>query len=799
MWSTGIFKKTLIVITLGTLPIVIFSKAASAQENGALDFDRETLKTLGIDPAVSDYFAHEARFAPGEVPVTLKVNGSTKGSVVARFSPQGELCLDAELLQKAGMRAPTKNEETSCYDYRKAWPTMVVNQHPGQEELELIVPTEALVSKSSLVEGDYQTGGNAGMLNYSLFTSRNEMGDSHTDYSQAMLNGGFNIEDWLFRSQQMLNYSNGQYTTNNSSTWVQHTFVGLKSIMKAGEVSLNNTLLDGASIYGVTFSPDSALEQGGNGVEVDGIARTSQARVEVRQGNRLVYSTLVPQGAFTLSDLPLIDRSSDLSVTVVETDGSQQQFLVPAAQYNQRIGSSAGINVALGRVDDGYQRKPWVGSLSMGRPLNHRLNLQGAVIAAEGYQAAATSLDMLLDRMIASAKIAFSNDQEDRQQGQKATLAANYTLAKGFSLRASAAHATRQYRTLSDSLSDDPLAQNKNEYSAGVNWSHSAVGSLNLSYYQTQSYLENSDSRYLSLGWSKTFKQATLSVNWQHQIGNQAENSDKDLVYVNLNVPLGRANANLYSRHEGAKNRYGASVNASVNDDVKYSLGAEKSSGDNANSVNGGINANLHYTQLGINASADDNHSRNYSASLQGGIAAHSNGVTFSPWELNDTFAIARLNNKISGVKIDTPQGPIWTDAWGQAVVPALPAYRDALVQINTETLPRNVDVGNGTRMLKQGRGSVGKVNFKMLEQRRAMLDVTLPDGKKLPRGVTVEDEQGNYITTAVDDGVVFVNNARPQQMLVARLDNGTCRFPVSLPENSDSAHFYDSAKEVCQ
>jgi outer membrane usher protein FimD/PapC len=173
--------------------------------------------------------------------------------------------------------------------------------------------------------------------------------------------------------------------------------------------------------------------------------------------------------------------------------------------------------------------------------------------------------------------------------------------------------------------------------------------------------------------------------------------------------------------------------------------------------------------------------------------------MTFSPWPINDTFAVAQLDSNISGVKIDTPQGPVWTDRWGQAIVPTLPPYRNALVQIDTETLPRNVDVSNGSKRIKQGRGSVGNVNFKVLEQRRAMLYVTLPDGSKLPRGIAVEDNQGKYLTTVVDDGIVFINNILPRQVLVARLENGVCRIETSLPENSDPNTFYDTANGVCK
>lgn len=796
----GLFRKTCIVITLGTLPVILYPKTASASSSEALDFDRETLKTLGLDPSVSQYFSQEARFAPGEIPVTLKINGNAKGSIIARFSSSGELCFDEQLLRQAGMQIPKNSHDAPCYDYRSAWPTTVITQHPHREELDIIVPTDALVRSSATgVAGDYQTGGNAGILNYSLFATRNEFDNSFSDYSQALLDGGMNISDWLLRTHQMLSYSEGRYNANNSSTWLQHTFAEQKTLMKVGEVNLNNTLLDGASIYGIAFSPDNALAPDGSSVEVNGIANTSQARVEIRQGSKLIYSTLVPQGPFRLTELPLNDRSSDLSVTVIETDGTQQRFIVPAAQYNPQVATPAGIHSTFGRIDDDYRKNPWVASVSVGKKVTNALNIKGGLITAENYQAAAAGVDIAVADITPSAQLALSNDRKNSQQGQKASVIVSYPLAREIYFRSSITHTTRQYRSLSDTLESDDIVQNKNEYSAGFNWSTSLLGSLNASYYQADSYQKSSDSRYITLSWSRSFRQVTLSANWQHQIEAGNVNANKDLIYVNLSVPLGRANVNLYSRHEDSRSRFGASVNGIATDEMNYSFGAERDTGDNSHSVNGGINANLHYTQLNLNASADSDHTRNYSASLQGGIVAHGNGITFSPWAIKDTFAIARLGSPIAGVKIDTPQGSVWTDAWGQAIVPALPAYRDALVQIRTESLPRNIDVGNASLRLKQGRGSVGNANFKMLQQRRAMLYISLLNGQKLPRGISIEDDKGNYVTTSVDEGIVFINNARPRQILIARLNNDTCRFHITLPENSDPNVFYDTAKEVCK
>ncbi len=70
-------------------------------------------------------------------------------------------------------------------------------------------------------------------------------------------------------------------------------------------------------------------------------------------------------------------------------------------------------------------------------------------------------------------------------------------------------------------------------------------------------------------------------------------------------------------------------------------------------------------------ATTNNDDQRNYSAMLSGGIALHRQGVTFSPYTIKDTFGIAHLSKPESGIEIATPQGPVWTDFWGQAVVQA--------------------------------------------------------------------------------------------------------------------------------
>lgn len=790
-------KKTLLACVIGAQ---LTSQAmAQTMDLAVVDFDQDTLKSLGVNPGISRYFAKKARYLPGSSSVSLKVNGEDKGNVIVRFNEAGELCFDKAFMNQAGLIVPSDYHD-DCYDYLQAYPQTIVDASPAQEQLSLVVPSSA-VMRSDTDFSEYDSGGSAGLLNYSLMSSRNEYSGGSSEYSQALLDGGLNINDWLLRSRQLLSRTDGKFNSENSSTYLQHTFVGMKTMGRAGEVGINNMLLEGTDIYGVEFSPENALRNRGSNVQVSGIASTPQARVEVRQQGILVYSTLVPAGPFTLTDIPLRNANSDLNVTVVETDGSQHSYIMPASLYNQTIGSPVGLYFSAGRVSDSYDRTPWVMSASGGQQISAKVNANIGALVAQEYQAVGASVETLLfSDLRITLQTNQSNDTHDSLQGQKYLLSAGYNATAGLGLNASISHNSRDYREFADSLEDDFDESTKNDYSLGITWSQSLIGGLSASYYETQGYDARNDARYVSLGWNKIFEYATVSLNWQHQLNANEDNEDDgDLFYINLSIPFGRQTVSAYSRRDNGKTRYGTSAMGIINDEASYNIGAERDQSTGDNNVNAGLNTNLHYTQLGLSTGMGTDNQRNYSGTLQGGIAAHSSGVTFSPWAIRDTFAIAALDKKVAGIKLDTPQGPVWTDTWGQAVIPSVTAWLASRVEVNTETLPKNMDVGNGTRMMKQGRGAVGKVQFSAVTQRRALMTITLARGKKLPKGIAITDEKGNYLTTSVDDGVVFINDVKPQQTLVADLDNGECRFVVNLPEQSSPDVFYEIAKGVCQ
>ncbi len=65
------------------LVFAFFSPAnADGIEIAAVDFDRETLKSLGVDPNISHYFSRSARFLPGEYSLIVSVNGEKKATLL---------------------------------------------------------------------------------------------------------------------------------------------------------------------------------------------------------------------------------------------------------------------------------------------------------------------------------------------------------------------------------------------------------------------------------------------------------------------------------------------------------------------------------------------------------------------------------------------------------------------------------------------------------------------------------------------------------------------------------------------
>lgn len=793
-------------VIYSAIPLMLLD--ATSLHAREVTFDTDILKSRGLGADLNRYFAEAPRFLPGTHSVSVKVNGNDRGTAAVRFSEDGTMCVDNDFLEFAGLiPVPIKANET-CHDIRSDYAQAVINPLPTQEAVELYLPQEALNSLSADVK-NFQHGGTAGMLNYSLFSTKSDYSGSDSSsnrYSQASLEAGFNTMDWALRSRYILTDDNGNRNAESIYTYAEHVFVPQRLTMQVGEINAMSDVLNGVPITGVQLMPTSGLQKDSSGVSVSGIARTSQARVEVRQNGRLIFNTLVPAGPFTLDDVPMVRNNVDLDVTVVESDGSTNHYIVPASSVKSRnLSRPNGLTVSAGQVrgiDSDYS-DPLVFNVSDGWRIFPWMNLLASGVVAEDYQAAGARTEfMVTDDWNISTSMAASKAQfGDSDNGIKNELQSDYSLTENVGLSASVAHYSGDYRELADAMDDDYQGYD-NSYSANIRWSTPLAGAFSAGLSYNQAAGDGEDSRYLLLSWGKTFKYASVNVNWQSAVGNSDDDQNDDLLYINLSIPLGGSQSlSSYMRKQGDSTSYGLANSGSLGSDTNYYISADRDQESKENSFNGNINTNLHYTQLSVGGGTSGDNQRNYNATLSGGIAMHKEGVTFSPYSIKDTFAIAKLSEPKAGVEITTPQGTVWTDRWGQAVIPGLTEWRNSRIEVDANKLPQSMTLANGTKYIAAAHGSVSEVSFKVLNSRRVMLRIKQADGKPLTKGLSVVDDKDNYVVTVVDDGHVFLNDADQVAALYAINDDNQrlCKLDFTLPEKHDEDAFYEEVNGVCR
>jgi len=792
-----------------------------AQEQQALDgtsaqFDASILSSRGIDPGVSDYFRDAPRFHEGTRVVSLRVNGNPLGLAEARFDGDGQLCFTLDFLEKAGLRVPAATlgqddgDAPVCHDFLAQYPNTVVSLRPNREEVALIVPSEAL-REQGVAEGAFSRGGLAGLLNYDVLglESQSRSGGANR-YLSLATEAGVNLGDWIVRSRQLNTSINGVQRSEHLYAYAQRDVLPLHSTFQVGEVSSNSPVFGGVQFSGLQLFPDGVKRGGGaNGVVVEGLA-LSQSRVEVRQAGALIYTTLVPEGPFSLGNLPLLNGTSDLDVTVIEETGAEQRFIVPAASFLGAAPAAPGYYVSVGQVrgsqhGEGEQPLLAMGSASWGMGRNSAFS--AGLLGTQDYQATGLGLDTRpLANLTVGARGNVSRDKVLGETGVRSSLSLGTSLAGDLDLSLSATRQTLGYREVSeiryrdrDTDRQDIFASRfKSQYTTGLSWFDTRLGGFSVGYSKSSQFDEQAYARLYG-SWNKSFKHASVSAYVDSAVGTSSDYDDGVSVRLQVSVPLGkdrRVRSSL--RHQGSRTTLGAAYSERVNEYVNYEVGAEQGLNHPQSLTRGSVNATPRFTQVGLTAS-QDRFSNNYSGYLKGGVVAHGQGVTFSPYRVQETFGVVSLEG-VPGARISTPQGPVWTDSKGRAVIASLPAYGNSRLEVDTRSLPKRVDIHNGTKILSAGRGSFNAIDFSVVNVRRLLLHARDEGGQALPHGVSVLGDDDDFLTSVAGDGMIFLGDIGTQQALkVALSGSRTCQLQFELTEDNDEDLPYETASAVCR
>ena len=686
-------------------------------------FDIIALQAEGADPKIAEWFRHAPRFAPGESAVTLSVNGDMRGRVKARFDPQGELCVDAAFIRQAGLiEPPGFSDADDCFDLKTAWPQTELTLDPAQGSIALVVPAQA-VAAADAVNGNWQHGGVAGMLNYDAQYMDSFGAGSGVNFMQLGSEAGFNFSDWIVRSRQTFSQLNGMNRVQHQNIYAQRSFTGIKKVLQAGQVSLSNSLFGTGQVLGFQFFPEAALQgnSGGPGL-VEGIA-DSQSVVEVRQSGVLVHRTTVPAGPFRLQGFPLLNTRSDLGVTLTGSDGGQRQFIVPASALLLNGNRTApGLSFGAGKLDQsGSSQAPLVGTLASGWVLSPGATLNAGLLGSSLYSAGALSIETQpFNATQLSLQTTLARDASHDNNGASALATLSWQATERVGLNVNASQRTAGYRELSDALNEektDTTGSTRNQFGAGIGWSQQTLGSLSLSVSRSLTF-DGEQTDYVRGSWSRQFSRIYLGASLDRDTGSR-DTAGETRFYLSLSVPFGSGQSvNSYLNHSDSSSRAGMRYSNRSSQNRGWSLSADRDLNTQHTATSGSMDLATPLSQLSGSLSHSTGSYTSWAARASGAVVAHAGGVTLSPYRVSDTFGIAKVGEE-AGVRLDTPGGPTWTGRNGYAVIPSLNSFGRSTIQIDTRSLDKSIDISNAFQETEAARGSVNTINFDVVRTRR--------------------------------------------------------------------------------
>lgn len=795
-WAWGV------VLCIGAL--------GAAHGETTTEFDRAVLEARGISPALAEHFRGAARFPAGQSRVSVSVNGVPSGQVLATFDKDGQLCLDAELLDQARLIAPPdlsrRVDSAQCLPVAEGLPGSTVELDPGQQQVRLRVPTDRLLGSAPVLRS-WATGGAAGMLNYDALVMNSTAFGQSSQYRGLGTELGFNAGDWVVRSRQSYTSFQGVERFETLYTQASRTWEAYGANVQLGQLNLQSSLFAGEPFLGVQVVPEPALgargdQDPGGGPQVQGLAYSS-ARVEVRQSGVVIHTVLVPPGPFTLRDLPLLSHRLDLEVSVFEDGGEQRDFRVPAANLRPvSLGAPLGYGVAAGKVRRlaGDERDaPSFFALSKDWQWTTATRANTGLMGAGGYQSLGLGIEQALASNTQLSVQQLSSRTERVGQGSERQATLSTGLGPGWFVSLTAGQRSQGFRHLADldleSMSDDLIRRAERQWGASLSHGDPRWGSSNATFTRYATKAGQARTR-LGLSWSRRFNDATLGLSVQHDSQDDARGTG---VYASLSLPLGRNRSlSVYGRHDGLRGlRTGGRYTEQINETLGYSLSADRVDTGQTD-FNGRLSALPRYTRMDVGYARRGDGASSHDLTLRGGLALHEAGVTPSPYPLRDTFGLLKAGDG-AGIKLSTPPGPVWTDAGGRAVAASLPAYQASRIELDTVSLPRNVDVLNGYQEVEAGRGAVPRFDFSVGVVRRLMLLVRTEAGEPVPKGVLVYDQRNEYLTTVVDAGVVYLANAPSVVRLQVMLADRPCHLELDTTELGEAHTAYDTVEVICQ
>ena len=651
----------------------------------------------------------------------------------------------------------------------------------------------------------WDDGAPAAWTSYQLSGSQQHYSTGQTSSTWLGLTSGLNLGAWRLRNNSTWSDSSGWEAI---ATTLQRDIKALKSQLELGQTYTNSELFDSVQMTGLTLETDTAMlpvSQQGFAPVVRGIAN-SDAKVTIKQNGYTLYQTNVSPGPFEIRDLSQVASGADLEVTVEEADGSEHSFIQASASVPvlQREGGFK-YSLAAGRYrgNEGEDEPTFVqGTAIYGLP--YGVTAYTGAQGASMYHALLLGVGADLGHLgsasvdITTARTAFDDGRDDanglswRAQYSKDIPDTDTTVTL-----ASYRYSTSGFYTFQEALDqrnnnydDDSIYSYRDSYNRrsrlqlNLSQSLQSWGSVYANAYQQDYWGMEGHERSVSLGYSSSWQGVNWSLNYSMTKTPSTTNDQQ--FSISMNVPLSRWLANAWGTYTLTSSKNGNSahqvgVSGTLLEDNNLNYNLQQTYTDN--DVGYGAYLSSRYrTSVGefsTNYSYQKD-SKQWGYGAQGSVVAHSQGITLGQ-SIQDAFAIVHITDG-DNVKIQNSRG-VYTDYWGNAIVPTLTNYRRNTITVNTQGRD-DIDIQDASLDVVPTKGAVLKADFTARSGKRALL--TLKHGQSVvPFGALLSMDGTTSIVG--DDGEVYVTGLKGTQRIEVQWGNTAqtkCTGSVSVPEN---------------
>ncbi|MBJ2253987.1 fimbrial biogenesis outer membrane usher protein [Pseudomonas sp. MF6784] len=741
---------------------------------------------------------------PGQYRADVVLNGQLNSRQDIRIDAQADgskpvVCMTRGLLERQGVEmsklAPESTlalDSQGCAAVGSLIPGATANFSPENQALDLSIPQAALRrnARGYVSPELWDRGVTAGMLSYSFNGSRNRTRSGNSDSVFLGLHTGLNLGDWRLRHNASMSWQSRQGNNYQAlDSYAQRDITALKSQLTVGESNTSGEIFDTLSYRGVQLASDDRMlpdSMRGYAPVIRGIARTN-ARVTIRQAGNILLETTVAPGAFVIDDLYSTGYGGDLSVSVAEADGTEQNFIVPYASVSQllRPGTSR-FSLTAGETRNNYvdkQSRLLQGTVQYG--LNNTFTGFAGMQSSDDYTAVLTGL--AFGTPIGAMAIDLTHAQTDLATGaaKGQSMRVSYSknvLSTGSNFTVAAYRfSTSEYLDFSNAMQlldaektgwdTSMFGRPRSRFSVTADQSLGEWGQVAISGY-AQNYwnLPGSDLQY-QFSYSKQFNRISFSVNANRSRMGLGDMENSFLLTMSMPLEFGGPGFSPQMTAQVGRDSQGnyseqAGISGTAGEDRQYGYGATVGHDGASNSKSAALNGQ--YTGARAMLSAALGRGDGYtsaSVGASGSVVAHADGVTMTPYR-GETMAVVSAPGA-QGAKVSGYPG-LKLDSRGNAVVPYLRPYELNEVAIDPIGSSLDVELSETSQQVAPRAGAVVHLKYTTNQGRAVLLNVRLDDGSSLPFGAGVTDIDGTSVGVVGQGGQLYAR-IKPQtrQLLI--------------------------------